>query len=228
MTDALTALESGADRPLLRNHWPVKLPTTILTWAALFSPLSWAGCGDAAQPQISPEQAAAYAIELYDANHDGAVDGAEAASCPPLASAFATYDGNGDNRLTADEVASRLSRLYSAPNALAEMSCLVLVDGRPLPGAVVRLRPAEMLGASVLPAEGIADDQGVARPTIGDDKLPSEYRGAPLVQLGLYHVEITHPQRQLPARFNTKSELGLEVDPAHRSGTFARFDLTSK
>jgi hypothetical protein len=51
--------------------------------------------------------------------------------------------------------------------------------------------------------------------------------GAKLMFPGLYLVEITHPQVQLPARYNTATELGCELNPLSREGSSARFDLTS-
>ena len=55
-----------------------------------------------------------------------------------------------------------------------------------------------------------------------------EFQQRPLVYAGLYSVEITHPQTQLAARYNTSTELGCYIDPAARDATSARFDLRSK
>jgi hypothetical protein len=184
-----------------------------------------AGCAKPGQVSVSPEAAAGKAISLYDANNDGAIDAEEGASCPPLASSIRSYDADGDGRLTSEEIANRLKQLFDSSSNLAEVSLTVTLEGRPLSGATVRLRPVDFLAGAIPPAEGETDDAGVASPTIGDERLPEDFRGLPLVQHGLYYVEITHPERQLPGRYNTATELALVVDPSSREGSSARFDL---
>jgi len=185
-----------------------------------------AGCAKPGQVSVSPEAAAGQAISLYDANSDGAIDAEEAASCPPLASSIRSYDADGDGRLASDEIANRLTQLFDSSSNLTEVSLTAMLDGRPLSGATVRLRPVDFLADVTPTAEGETDDAGVARPTIGDELLPDDFRGLPLVQHGLYYVEITHASQQLAERYNSASELGFEVDPTSRSGTTARFELT--
>jgi len=201
---------------------------SIVIGGALTSLPLLAGCSKPGQVSVSPEAAAAQAISLYDANDDGGIDSEEAASCPPLASSMRSYDADGDGRLVPDEIASRLKQLFASSSNLAEIGLTATFEGRPLSGATVRLRPVEFLADAIPPAEGETDETGVAHPTIGDERLPADFRGLPLVQYGLYHVEITHPTTQLPSRYNTATELGFEVDPVSRTGTVARFDLKSK
>jgi hypothetical protein len=172
--------------------------------------------------------AAAFAIEHYDGNGDGALDKSELAKCPPLVAAMTNYDADGNGQLSADEIKNRLVRLYGSGAALTNVDCTVTVSGRPLRGAAVKFRPVEMLGDAVKPAESVTDEAGLARPAIADDQLPDDMAGTALVQPGLYHVEITHPDMALPARYNTATELGFEVDPVQRGGTTARFDLKTK
>ncbi len=85
-----------------------------------------------------------------------------------------------------------------------------------------------MLTPSIKLAQGVTDESGVALMALGDENLPSDLQGQPLMQPGLFHVEITHPKLALPARYNTATELGFEVDPSQRGGTSARFELKSK
>jgi hypothetical protein len=186
------------------------------------------GCGQKGAPNVSPAAAAARALELYDANHNAALDPDELAACPPLDAAAADFDANGDGVLTADEISERLMRMFDAGSGLSEATCTVTLDGRPLAGGKVLLRPAAMFEGSLHPAEGIADDSGLARMSIANNLLPAEDQAVPLAQFGLYHVEITHPDRELPARYNVATELAWKIDPLARGGSSAEFRLKSK
>ncbi len=179
-------------------------------------------------PSVDPSEAAEFAIEHYDVDHSGAIDAAEMASCPPLVVARASYDVDSDGQLSADEIEGRLTRLYGPGAAMTGVDCAVAVGGRSLHGATVKFRPVEMLGESVKPAQGLTDESGLARIALEEEALPDDLKGAALMQPGLYHVEITHPKVALPARYNTATELGFEVDPSRRDGTSARFDLKSR
>ncbi len=46
---------------------------------------------------------------------------------------------------------------------------------------------------------------------IADDKLPSDLKGFPGIRPGYYMVEITHPSKTIPTRYNTETTLGQEV-----------------
>jgi hypothetical protein len=178
-------------------------------------------------PDVDSQAASAYAMKHYDANGDGALEPSELSSCPALAEARLTFDTNGDDRLSANEVADGVSHMF-ASQRLTEMACTVTLNGRQLAGATVRLRPIEMLGDALPPAEGETNQQGTARPTINAELLPEEFRERPLVNAGLYRVEITHPRTLLASRYNTATELGCYVDPATSDGTSARFNLKLK
>ena len=186
------------------------------------------GCSSPGAAGINPEAAAARAMELYDANGDAALDADELKKAPALAVAITAYDADGNSRLDANEIAQRLTRLFQSSMDLAEVTIQVTTDGQPLSGAVVRLRPAEFMGPGMSSAEGTTDETGIAKPTIAEEHVPTEFRGSPLVQFGPYLVEVTHPAKQIPAKYNTASELGFEVDPSARDGLSRVFALTSK
>jgi hypothetical protein len=181
-------------------------------------------------PSVDAGDAAAFAIEHYDTDHNSAISAAEmAANCPPLATALTSYDADNNGDLSAQEIEDRLDRLYGPSAAHISVECTVTWNGRPLRGATVKFRPVEMLGSSIKPAQGVTNDSGVARIAISTEELPDDLKDVSLMQPGLYHVEITHPTVALPARYNTKTELGFEVDPAQeRTGTSAWFDLKPK
>jgi hypothetical protein len=196
--------------------------------AAATAMLIFAGCSSPGAVGVAPESAAARAMELYDANKDGALDAEEVKKSPSLAAALAAYDANGDSRIETAEISERLTRLFAGSPNLAEIVITVTADGQPLSGATVQLQPAEFVGSGMEPAKGVTDETGTARPTISEEHLPAEFRSSPLVQYGPYLVEITHAEKQLPARYNSASELGMDVDPTSRTGLTVRFDLTSK
>jgi hypothetical protein len=193
-----------------------------------------AGCSDRPSavelPSVDASDVAAYAMEHYDTDQDGAINAAEmAANCPPLATALASYDADNNGQLSAQEIEERTDRLYGASAAHISVECTVTWSGRPLRGATVKFRPVEMLESSIKPAQGVTNDSGVARIAMPTDQLPDDLKDVPLMLPGLYYVEITHPSASVPARYNTETRLGFEVDPAQeRTGTSAWFDLKPK
>jgi hypothetical protein len=188
------------------------------------------GCGSSKpaavkRASVDAEATATAAMEQFDASKDAALDKAELAKCPPLAAAVAGFDADSNSQLSAKEIADGVTRLYSSGSAVTGVDCTVTLSGRPLPGAIMKLRPAAILGESVQPAEGATNEAGVAKPGVAAEHLPENLQSSPLAQPGLYHVEITHPEQSLPSRYNTETELAFVVDPVAREGTSARFDL---
>lgn len=189
-----------------------------------------AGCGASGPPSVHKVDVdgidtATAAMEQYDANQDGAITTGELVTCPPLAMAFTRFDADRDERLTSDEIGAGISKIYGTGAALATFDGAVLLSDRPLPGAQVRFRPIAFLEGAVQSAEGKTDEAGAVRPTISDANLPENLRGQPFIHPGLYHVEITHPDHLLPARYNSATELGAIVDPSSRGGLVSQFDL---
>jgi hypothetical protein len=164
------------------------------------------------------------ALAAYDANKDGTIDTGEQKKFSAFAAAGATIDKDGNPSISADELTSYFELIFGPAGALTEFTCTVTLNGRPLEGAEVAFRPADFL-PNLPVATGTTDAEGIARPTIPKDEIPAEYSHLPLVKPGLYAVEITHRTTQLPARYNTATELGAIVSPASRSGSAARFDL---
>jgi len=160
---------------------------------------------------VNPTKAAAEAISLYDKDGDGSLGADELAASPGLLSALDKYDTTGDKRLDQQEIAARLSDLYSSTSGLTTLTCFVTLDGRPLRNAKVKFVPEKFLESYVRSATGITDSNGTAAMGIADDELPDRARGLKVMQLGLYRVEITHPSVKLPARYNTETTLGYEL-----------------
>jgi hypothetical protein len=202
-----------------------------LQFKALFAlGLAALGCADGrgglTTPEVDAAAAAASAIEQFDANGDAALDGEELAICPPLSKAVASFDADKDGRLTESEIANGIVALAGPDSAYVSANCTVTFEGRPLSGATIKLRPPDFIGDSLPTAEAVADDSGHASPSIPSDQLPPQLLDTPLMYPGLYHVEITHPERQLASRYNTETALGVVINPGSREGSSARFDLT--
>lgn len=191
--------------------------------------LTLAGCLQRGPEAIEPvavdaPSAAALAIELYDTDHDGVLDETELAASPALTSLVAARE---DASLSQDKITTRLGAMFTGTSLLG-VECQVLLDGRPLSQAIVRLIPAEIFGDAIQPAEGVTDESGIARPTIASEDLPKDLRGSSLIEPGLYRVEITHAEVPLPSRYNSTTELGMAVDPSQRGGDTATFRLKAK
>jgi hypothetical protein len=187
-----------------------------------------AGCGSegaSEKPLISldPSKATSVVMQRCDSNGDQQLDAEEVAKYPPLSNAAAKYDPNGDGKIAADEISGRLLRLATTSSGLGEVESTVRFEGRPLAGAMVRFVPLLAEGDAPWAGNGTTDSQGRATISVPTELLPEEAADARGLPPGLYTVEITHPEQQLPAQYNTATELGFEVDPAARDA--ARFDL---
>src|SRR4029434_190558 len=85
-----------------------------------------------APPSVYACNAARFAMEHYDANHDGEIDAAELADCPPLVVALARYDMDKNGRLSAEEIETRITHLYGPGAALITVDCTISLSDRPL------------------------------------------------------------------------------------------------
>ena len=161
-------------------------------------------------PAINASQAAARAIEMYDANKDGKLSGAELDKCPGLKSAAARLDPNGQG-ITAEMIAERINAWLSRRTGRMSAFCVVCRNGKPLEGAEVKLVPEKFLGLGDDPkwiATGTTGKIGgvsLSVPTSGQRTDPA---GVPP---GFYRIEITKPGLDIPAKYNTETVLGVEI-----------------
>ncbi len=153
-------------------------------------------------PEFSPRTAAAKAIELYDTNGDGRLDAEELKQAPSLAANLATFDSDGDGGLTADEIQARLQEILR-DGARVDNALTILLDGRPLRDAEVRLVPDAFLADGLPPAKGTTDAHGSVQPV----SEGVDYG----IFVGVYRVEVTKSGQNLPARYNTDTVLGVEM-----------------
>lgn len=173
-------------------------------------------------PNVDSQKAAAEAIRAYDTNDDGVLDEQELAS---TALSLESWDGNGDQQLTATEIAEQLEKWNTARIAMVDASCSVTLDGANLAGAEVTYDPEEFLHGSTKESFGTTGSNGLARMSVGE-----EFRPAPSlfgVQPGLYRVRIVHPEIDVPAKYNVETKLFYELSP-WSSDTAPSFALKSR
>jgi hypothetical protein len=179
--------------------------------------LLMAGCSSSAARvkvvDIDPSEASSAAMEMYDKDGDDALAGDELSAVPGIKKYLKHYDRDGDNRVSRDEIAQRLEDWADQRLALHGPTVAVQLDGQWLEGATVKFVPEGYLGPNVKPAMGITMSNGFAPLTHDEEFLPKTANGRPLagVTSGTFKVEITHPSRRIPARYNTATELGEEV-----------------
>jgi hypothetical protein len=175
------------------------------------------GCGGGASRvhpvKIDSASASSQAMELYDKDGDGAIAGGELDAVPGIKKYISHYDRDGDKRVTREEIAARLDDWSNQKLALLGAPLFIRLDGQPLGGATATLVPEPYLGPNVKPATGITMDSGYVMLSHADADLPKSSNGRPIpgVFAGTYKLEITHPSRNIPAKYNTATVLGEEV-----------------
>ena len=191
---------------------------------------AWGGCS-ARPPRIQHAtvdmgEASKLAFAQYDLDNNGAISKDEAVTFPVVQRRFSLFDQNRDGNVTAEEFKQRLVTIYGTHVALLSATCIVTQKGRPLTGAVVRFVPEEFLAGAIPIAEGVVDRNGNAILSIKIEDLPA---GAPRVEgfirPGLYRVVITHPNREIPEKYNRETILGEDVSAETVIGGPFRFEL---
>jgi len=174
-------------------------------------------------PNIDAQQSGEYALELHDSNDDRELDATELGQIPGILHALPIYDRDSNGKVSAAEIAARILQWRKDDTGLLMLSCVVLLDGRPLEGAHVRLVPEPFLGDEIRVATTTTGRRGQGLLKLADEDLPGHLRGLPGVALGIYKVEVTHPTIELPAKYHSATELGLEVgddSPELQGGKF--------
>jgi hypothetical protein len=197
----------------------------------LFALIGCNGGGPAVieRPSVDPQQLAAKAIEVHDANKDGALAGQELASVPAIERFLADYDTDGNKQVSKAELTSRFERVFAGGGALSVVACTVTFNGRPLGGAEVVFEPEPFLGEGFKTGRGTTDPQGMTSIAIPDAELPESSRGFGAIYNGLYKVKISHPQMNIPEAYQGENTvLGYEISGITDLGTRATFILDSK
>jgi len=151
------------------------------------------------------------------------LDEKELEKCPALKSALEKMDTNNDKRLSAEEIAARLTLHQQAGIGITTVACKVWANHGPLEAATVRLIPEPFMGSAFQPAAGVSDANGAVDLRIDGSKYPG-------VHCGFYRVEVSKTdgagRESLPARYNAQTTLGAEVAPDMRGGLV--FKLTTE
>ena len=92
-------------------------------------------------------------------------------------------------------------------------------------GARVEFEPEAFYDGALLAAEGTTGRRGMTQVAIPDEQLPEDQRRIRGLHYGTYRVRITHPDKQIPPRYNSQTELGYETIVGN---PHARFELRSE
>ena len=178
------------------------------------------------KPKVDASTAAAAAIAEYDADHDGLLSQEELREkCPGLLDALKRADTNGDGKLSAEEIAARIDRWFSAGTVLLPGLVQVTLDGKPLDGATVTLEPEKFLADALKTASGVTSAVGQTTLSGADEKFPGIYPGVYRVRIS----RIVDGKETVPKKFNTDSRLGKEMASDIREpGRLVEFQLKSR
>ncbi len=110
--------------------------------------------------------------------------------------------------LTEEEIAERLRGFEASKVGLMGTRCRVSSGGRTMAGVTVTFVPEKFMGEGFKSGSGVTDEDGVAEITVEGEKVSG-------VSLGFYRVEASlkdpSGKETLPARFNTDTKIGQEV-----------------
>ncbi len=189
-----------------------------------------AGCSSGSparqeQPAIDPVAAGKAALAEYDTDRDGVISSAELDKCPPLKSALGRYDTGGDKKITAENIAARVEKWKQAMSSSTKLGIIATLDGAPLAGCNVTAEPEPFLGPEFKPATGVTDNYGSLATLVSSGKSGASF--------GLYKLrfsKVVGGKETIPARYNTQTELGVEVarDNPELQGGGLTFNLKSK
>jgi hypothetical protein len=153
--------------------------------------LSLLGCGGggarsvAIARQLDPVAVGKHAIELYDADKNGAIDATELKQSPALTSALSRIDANKDGALSADEIAERI-RQYQKQSDLVALALRLERNRAPVSGATVILEPDALIGDALVTFKGQSDASGAVA-------LAADGADVPGMPVGLYRVQVSGP-----------------------------------
>lgn len=183
-----------------------------------FCALVLTGCSTAPSRVVAPPinpNAGTDAITKLDKNADGAIDATEAKLAPAFleAGAKSRIDANSDGKVTADEITARVNKWAESKVGITQYSLSITLDGRPVEGAVIKLVPEDWLGTEIKGGSGTTDTSGRANISLAVEDLKANEKDLQGMRLGYFKVEVTHPSIAIPAKYNTATEIGVEIAP---------------
>jgi hypothetical protein len=177
---------------------------------------------------VDAGDAAEAAIQELDKNADGKLAKDEWTASPALVVSIEQYDNNGDSILDADEIENGIEAWQQTGVGARPLPFKVLLNGRPLAGAIVRIEPVSFLRDAVKIATGQTSPGGGGHLSLAPEDMPENAPNMPLVQPGLYRVEITHPSIRIPPKYNTETTLGIEITSGKPGPEGAVWSLSTK
>jgi hypothetical protein len=185
-----------------------QLPHVTPAFAWLIPLALMAGCFGperADLPNFKPDKAAAAAMEMFDADGDGAISGEELDKSPGIKSAMQTIDANSDGSVSRDELTARIGNWLESKIGVAPAEFTIKQGKNPVGNADVTLEPEPFLTGILKTATGRTDIFGVVAPL----SIPGG------MEIGLYRVKVSQKdqsgQERLPSKFNSETTLGVEV-----------------
>jgi len=167
---------------------------------------TFAGCGSSGTvptASYSPDNVAAEAMKMYDANKDGKLDAAELKKCPGLADSLAEIDTNNDKCIDAAEIAARIMSYTTSGTKFRDAPTRVVRRGNvPVAGVTVTYEPEKFMLGAIKPASGVSTETG-------DVPLQTEGVSFPGAQIGFYQITVSH-------KTASGKVLGVEVGPSNR------------
>src|SRR5207253_2353125 len=110
------------------------LPAVLFAWFAI----ALAGCGSNAPisaPPYDPDAMANAAMQQFDKNGNGTLEGTELDACPGLKAALVSIDTNSDKKISLDELKTRFEVYQNLGAGAIGYSVQVSLDGFPFPDA---------------------------------------------------------------------------------------------
>jgi hypothetical protein len=147
----------------------------------------------------------------FDTDKNGSLSRGELAAMPPLADCLSHCRRNSKDEISVEELAATLRRVFDPRTAVVSASCLVRCNGQPLSGASVRFVPLPMFKSKLPVGSGVTDVDGFAMIAAAPEDLPKAAPKVALITPGFYLVEVTHPAKQIPDKYNRQTVLGREV-----------------
>jgi hypothetical protein len=153
-----------------------------------------------------PESMADKAMADLDKDGDGQLSEEELNAAPGLKDCLKRIDEDGNGMLSRQEVLDRIALYKEMRVGLTAFSCMVTKNKRPLANATVRLVPEPFLGGVPKVSTGTSSRSGHVQ-------LIAEGEDVPAAAVGMFRVEITSTDTEIPAKYNTETTLGVEVAP---------------